>query len=215
MDKERVDSGAQCHTATVDPSLPWGAWARGILGPGQLRIPTLCIYTVRSLASGSLPFYPTQSSPAAIEDLLTPVQVVPGLGPLSPSPHPSPPGFPASPPPIYPGPLGNSQLLEYPWERAPPCIPPAFPASRSVPPHPPRTSPQPGGGTPRHCSPGRGPALGPGPVPRWGAGNKTQQRWGGVPCAAKPASLGRPGCHFALSKMGWEPVARRTPSPPP
>ena len=76
--------GAQCHTATVDPSLPWGAWARGILGFGQLRIPTLCIYTVRSLASGSPSFYPTQPSPAAIEDLLTPVQVVPGLGPPPP-----------------------------------------------------------------------------------------------------------------------------------
>lgn len=73
--------GAQCHTATADPSLPWGAWVRGILGSGQLRIPTLCIYTVRSLASGSPSFYPTQPSPAAIEDLLTPVQVVPGLGP--------------------------------------------------------------------------------------------------------------------------------------
>lgn len=55
-----------------------------ILGFCQTRIPTLSSSTVRSLASGSPSFYPTQPSPAAIEDFLTPAQVVPGLGPLPP-----------------------------------------------------------------------------------------------------------------------------------
>lgn len=79
------------------PSLPWEGMGLGILGFCQTRIPTLPSSTVRSLASGSPSFYPTQPSPAAIEDFLTPVQVVLGLGPLPPqaSRH-------------TPGPLGNS-----------------------------------------------------------------------------------------------------------
>ena len=81
--------------------------------------------------------------------------------------------------------------LEYPWERAPPCIPPAFPASLSVPPHPPRTSPQPGGGTPRHCSPVRGPALGPGPVPRWGGREQNSEKEGRGALCRQASLLGQ------------------------
>ena len=63
--------------------------ALGGMGPGNSGVrpitnPHSMHLHVRSLASGSPSFYPTQPSPAAIEDLLTPVQVVPGLGPLPP-----------------------------------------------------------------------------------------------------------------------------------
>lgn len=80
-------------------------------------------------------------------------------------------GFPASPPPPTQG------LWETPGSRGitargPPWISPSCPVCVSVPPHPPPTS-LPPGGTGGHCSPGWGPALGPGPGPRWGAGNKT------------------------------------------
>lgn len=36
-----------------------------------------------------------------------------------------------------------------------------------------------------------------------------------MPSAAKTGSLGMPDCHFALYKMGQEPMAARPPPPPP
>lgn len=69
----------------------------------------------------------------------------------------------------------------------------------------------PQGGTRLHCSSGRGPAWGPGPVPRWGARNKTLRSRGGVPSATTPVSLGMSGCHLP-SPGRWTPI--HNPQPP-
>lgn len=177
---------------------PWEGLGLGFVGSCQTQSPLL----VPSSASGSPSFYPTQPCPAAIEDCLSLVQV----GPRSRSPPGL--GFLASLSPTT-GPLGNSPAPGGSLGEGPSWIPPSSPKCMSVPPHPPQTSPPPSTG--RNTAalfPRTGPALGPGPVPRWGAGNKTQQRRGRVPSAAKPASLGMPGRHLALSKMGrgpWPP----------
>ena len=76
------------HSATLPlqiPPFPGGHGSGEFWGPASYESP-LYEFTIRSLASGSPSFYPTQPSPAAIEDLLTPVQVVPGLDPPPPLP---------------------------------------------------------------------------------------------------------------------------------
>lgn len=199
-------------------TLPWKGMGLGILGSCQWawvswfpakHQPTLppvlpqCLLQPQEVPPFILPNPPLLSLKT-----LPRVQVGPRIKVPSPL---WPPSIPAPHLPRGSGKLPSSWSIPG-IESLPGSLPPSLPAS--VPPHPPPTSPPPRE-TRLHCSPGRGPALGLGLVPRWGARNKTKQRRGGVPSAAKTASLSMLACHFALYKMGQEPMAARPPLPPP
>lgn len=192
--------GAQCHTATVDLSLPWGAWARGILGFGQLRIPTLCIYTVRSLASGSPSFYPTQPSPAAIEDLLTPVQVVPGLGPLL---RPLPARLPGIPTPHLPRASGKLPAPRVSLGESPSLHPSRLPCEPVCPTSSSADLPSTGRRNTEALFTSTGPCLGAWPRAQVG-GPGTKLREGGAGCPVPPSQPPWAGLDATLPSPRWD-----------